>query len=515
MKKILVFIIVGVWVSSCSTKNIAANSYARNSRAPASNADYPYARSLPIPGQYIVVFKNSVTNPKAEAAQLNHSHRGQLLYIYSNSIKGFSARLSDAAVEALLQNPNVDYVEQDMTVSLQTTQESATWGLDRIDQRDLPIDTLYNYNTTGTGVYAFIIDTGIRSDHTEFTGRLLPGFTAINDSYGTDGCNGHGTHVAGTLGGNTYGVAKQVSLIPVRVLNCKGSGTWSGVIAGIDYVAGSPLRPAVANLSLGGAPNTALDAAISGAINNGVTVVVAAGNSNADACNYSPARVPAAITVGATSANDTRATYSNYGSCVDIFAPGDSITSAWDTSSTAINTIAGTSMASPHVAGVAALALQANPSASPITIEGTLLAYSTNDRLSSSSIGSGSPNLLVYSQLGSGDIISPSKYQTIAVKSIIGGSAKTSKTTWQATAVITVRSADTNALMTNVSVAGSFSTGGPGSCVTDSTGKCSITSSAMKNSVASTTFTVNGLSGTYMIYDASKNWITQVVIRKP
>lgn len=520
MKKLLVFIIVGLWISSCSTKNIASSSFIPKSRAPASDvksADHPYARSRPIAGQYIVVFKNTVGNPRAEAAQLINNHGGKLLHTYFHSIKGFSAQLSDAAVEALLHNPNIDYIEQDMIVSLQTTQESATWGLDRIDQKDLPTDTKYNYNATGDGVYAFIIDTGIRPDHTEFSGRLLPGFTAINDSYGTNDCNGHGTHVTGTLGGTTYGVAKKVSLIPVRVLDCNGSGTWSGVVAGIDFVAGSSLRPAVANLSLGGAPNSALDAAISAAISKGVNIVVAAGNSTADACNYSPSRVPTAITVGATGPSDTRATYSNYGACVDIFAPGDNITSAWNTSSAAINTIAGTSMASPHVAGVVALALQANPSASPAMIESTMLAYATTDRLSSSSLGSSSPNLLVYSLLDSGGGTPPDTTQlTIAVKSITGSSVKASKLgTWQAKAVITVRNTNTNGVMVNASVSGSFSAGGSGSCVTDSSGRCTLTSSTMKSSVANTTFKVNGLSGTNMIYDASRNWITQLVIRKP
>ncbi len=242
---------------------------------------------------------------------------------------------------------------------------------------------------------AFIIDTGIRPDHVEFTGRLLPGYTAINDANGTTDCNGHGTHVAGTVGGTSWGVAKQVSLVPVRVLDCKGSGTWSGIIAGIDWVANNPLRPAVANLSLGGSKSSAVNAAVAGAVAKGVTMVVAAGNSNANACNYSPSSEPSAITVGATANGDARATYSNYGSCVDIFAPGTAVTSAWNTGSSASNTISGTSMASPHVAGVAALALQANPAASPAAITSFLVSKATAGVVTSA--GTGSPNRLVYS----------------------------------------------------------------------------------------------------------------------
>jgi hypothetical protein len=284
--------------------------------------------------------------------------RGQIHHTYSYAIKGFSATLPEAAYNAILKNPNVDYVEQDATVYAwqTTTQTGATWGIDRIDQRDLPLNQSYTYEQNGAGVLAYIIDTGIRASHVEFTGRIAPGFTAILDGRGTADCNGHGTHVAGTVGGTRYGVAKGVTLVPVRVLNCQGSGTWSGVIAGIDWVTGqknnAPNSPMVANMSLGGGGSDTVDTAVSKSVTAGVVYAVAAGNSNANACNYSPARAASALTVGSTTSSDARSSFSNFGTCVDLFAPGSSITSAWHTRNNAINTISGTSMASPHVAGV-------------------------------------------------------------------------------------------------------------------------------------------------------------------
>jgi subtilisin family serine protease len=241
----------------------------------------------------------------------------------------------------------------------------------------------------------YVLDTGIRLAHQEFGGRASSGFTAINDGRGTDDCNGHGTHVSGTVGGATYGVAKSVSLVAVRVLNCRGSGTTSGVIAGIDWVTANHVKPAVANMSLGGGTSSSLDAAVSNSIAAGVAYAVSAGNSNANACNYSPARVGAAMTVGATTTSDARASYSNFGTCLDLFAPGSSITSAWSTSNTATNTISGTSMASPHVAGVAALVLQGTPGATPSAVRQSIVSNATTGKVTSA--GSGSPNVLLYS----------------------------------------------------------------------------------------------------------------------
>ncbi len=354
-----------------------------------------------IPGQYIVVFRGDVRNPQALAQQMTAAHGGALTHRYGSALKGFAAALSEQAVEALKKNPNVAFVEQDRRVSLDGTQTGATWGLDRIDQRDLPLNNTYTYTPTGAGVKAYILDTGIRTSHNDFGGRASVGYDAIGDGQNGQDCHGHGTHVAGTVGGTTYGVAKGVSLVAVRVLNCSGSGSNSQVIAGIDYVTqqkqNNPATPMVANMSLGGGVSTALDNAVNNSIAAGVTYAVAAGNSNANACNGSPARVAAALTVGSTTSTDARSSFSNYGTCLDLFAPGSSITSAWHTSNTATNTISGTSMATPHVAGVAALYLEDNPSAAPATVTNAILSSASSGRVSNP--GSGSPNLLLYSPL--------------------------------------------------------------------------------------------------------------------
>lgn len=475
-------------------------------------ATHPFPQSKAIPGRYIVVFKNSVSNPAAEAANVMRGLGGQVIHTYARALKGFAATLPDAALQGIRNNPNVDYIEQDQTVTLNqvSPENQATWGLDRIDQADRPLSSQYYFNYTGAGVNAFIIDTGIRPDHVEFTGRLLTGFTSVADGSGTSDCNGHGTHVAGTVGGTTWGVAKAVSLIPVRVLDCTGSGTWSGVIAGIDWVAGSPLRPAVANMSLGGGASTSVNAAVAGAVNKGVTMVAAAGNSNADACSTSPAGEPSAITVGATTSGDARASYSNYGSCVDIFAPGSSITSAWNTSPTATNTISGTSMAAPHVTGVAVLALAASPTASPAAVASFLTTNATANRLSS--VGTGSPNKLAYS-LAPGAPTEPPK-QDVAVKSLVGVAIK-SVNGWLAYATATIRDITTGAVVANASVQGSFSPGGTASCVTGSAGSCTMSSARIKTNTGSTVMTVSNVSGTNLSYDSKQNSATRITIVKP
>ena len=337
----------------------------------------------------IVVFHERVANPVALAQQLGRQHGFAARYVYQHALKGFAASLSSSAVEALSHNPNVAWVEADGPVRLVDTQYDSTWGLDRIDQRALPLSGTYTYANTGYGVTAYIIDTGIRTSHTEFGGRASVGF----DTFGGNGedCHGHGTHVAGTTGGATYGVAKAVILVAVRVLDCNGSGSWSGVIAGIDWVTGNHVgtAPAVANMSLGGGANNSVDTAVRNSIADGVSYAIAAGNGNfigraQDACKYSPARVTEAMTIGATDKTDTKASWSNYGNCVDWFAPGVGITSAWGTSDTATNTISGTSMATPHTTGVAALYLQGNSSASPQVVRDALYANTTKGVVKSS-----------------------------------------------------------------------------------------------------------------------------------
>ena len=342
------------------------------------------------------------------------------------------------------------------------------------------------------------------------TNRLLAGQTFINDGRGTADCNGHGTHVAGTVGGSTWCVAKNVTLVAVRVLDCKGSGAWSGVIAGIDWVANNAMFPAVANMSLGGGKSASVNAAVAGAVGKGVTMVVAAGNSSANACNYSPASEPSAITVGATTSGDARASYSNYGTCVDIFGPGSSITSAWYTAANATNTISGTSMASPHVAGAAALVLEANPDASPSAVAAFLVGNATPNKVTSA--GTGSPNRLLYT-LVSGPAPEPVK-PSISVSSLTGAAAKNGRN-WKATATIGVKSSGTP--MANVTVSGAFAVGSTtsnGTCVTATTGICSI-AIVLAPTVAATQFTLGSLAGFNMVYDPNADAAKQVIISKP
>ena len=355
-----------------------------------------------IPDQYIVVLEDervAAANVRGLADAAVRRVGGVVLHVYERALRGYTARMSATAAAALARSPGVRYVEQDSVREIVATQTGATWGLDRIDQRDRPLDGSYTYDTTAQGIHVYVIDTGVRPTHNEFGGRVsAAGFTAINDGRGTGDCNGHGTHVAGTVGGALYGVAKQATLHAVRVLNCSGSGSTSGVIAGVDWVTANHVKPAVANMSLGGGASTALDDAVRNSIAAGVTYAIAAGNSNANACNSSPARVSQALTVGSSTSGDARSSFSNIGTCVDLFAPGSSITSAWYTNDTATNTISGTSMASPHVAGVAAVYLAGDPTATPAAVHAAVVNNASVNKLTG--IGSGSPNRLLYSLFG-------------------------------------------------------------------------------------------------------------------
>ena len=368
MRRFTVVAALGFGLAACSDIPVAPST----TFAPASSSFAKATEGVPIPGRYIVRFRDDEQDVEGKAGKLAIKHAGKITHLYKAALKGMALELPDAAVAALRADPSVLAVEQDQTMTISATQSGATWGIDRIDQRTLPLSGTYVYNADGTGVTVYIIDTGMNLTHTEFTGRVLPGYDAVTSGGNAADCNGHGTHVAGTVGGTVYGVAKKVKFVPVRVLDCAGSGTTSGVIAGIDWVTANKVLPAAANMSLGGGVSASLNTAVKNSVAAGVVYAVAAGNDGGDACLHSPAAEPTAITVGATDINDGFASFSNRGSCVDINAPGVNITSAWYNSNTATNTISGTSMATPHVAGVAALYLQVNPGATPAVVDAAL-----------------------------------------------------------------------------------------------------------------------------------------------
>jgi subtilisin family serine protease len=348
------------------------------------------APGQPIADEYIVVFKDDVADPPGLARALAAAHGGALRHTYTAALKGFAAHLPAQAAAALANNPSVAYVEQDQVVTADLTQTGATWGLDRIDQRNLPLSGTYTYTSTAVGVRAYIIDTGIQTTHPDLVGRA----SAVYDAFGGNGqdCNGHGTHVAGTVGGTRYGVAKGALLRAVRVLNCSGTGSTSGIIAGIDWVRANGIHPAVANMSLGGGFSSSLNTATTNLANSGIFIAVAAGNSNANACNASPASAAGALTVAASDRTDTRASFSNFGSCVEVYAPGVSVTSDWLNGGT--NTISGTSMASPHAAGVAALYKGNFGDAASATIVSWIINNATAGVIKSNP--SGTPNRLLF-----------------------------------------------------------------------------------------------------------------------
>jgi subtilisin family serine protease len=330
--------------------------------------------------RYIVVLEGSVDAVAQTAVRQTERLGTSPFHVYRQALDGYAARLTAEQAARLASNPTVAFVERDRRVSASGTQAGAPWGLDRIDQRSRPIDGTFSYANTGAGVKAYVIDTGIRQTHQELAGRVIGGVDYVNGGPAQD-CSGHGTHVAGTIGGTTYGVAKAVTLVPVRVLDCLGMGWLSDVVAGVNWVKAQhlPGQAAVANMSLGGPPSKALNRAMREAILDGVTFTVAAGNAGQDACRFSPANVRAAITVSATNRMDGRPWWADYGDCVDWFAPGRDITSAWVSSDVATRTLTGTSMAAPHVAGVAALYLESHPTAAPGAVRNALFALTTRE----------------------------------------------------------------------------------------------------------------------------------------
>ncbi|MFE7509447.1 S8 family peptidase [Promicromonospora sp. NPDC057488] len=384
----------GIAIALAAAPAAAAMTSAAPDEAPA-----PVAGAL-IEDSYIVVLKDSDVSKKqvrSAASSLVQEYGGEVRHSYTNAVRGFSASMSAEQAERLEADPSVAYVEQNRVMTASDTQSPVpSWGLDRIDQESLPLDDSYTYGNSGSGVTAYIIDTGILNSHEDFGGRAVSGTDTVDGDDDATDCAGHGTHVAGTVGGSAYGVAKDVSLVGVRVLDCSGSGSFDGVIAGIDWVTADHEagEPAVANMSLGGGFSQAVNDAVSAAVADGVTFALAAGNDYAaDACDGSPSSTPEAITVGATEDTDARAVYSNIGTCVDIFAPGTDITSAWYTGDSDTNTISGTSMATPHVAGAAALVLGGNPSATPAEVGDALTGAAVQDAVTDP--GTGSPNLLL------------------------------------------------------------------------------------------------------------------------
>jgi subtilisin family serine protease len=340
-----------------------------------------------IEGSYIVVL-NEGANPRSVAA-IAGVEPG---HVYAAALNGFSAELNQGQLNALRHNPNVAYVEEDQMGSVEITQSGATWGLDRIDQTSNTLNGTYIYTTTASNVTAYVIDTGILPTHTQFGTRAASVYNSAGGS--ANDCHGHGTHVAGTIGGTIHGVAKGVRIRGVKVLGCSGSGSFSGIIAGVDWVRLNATKPAVANLSLGGGFSSSLNTAVNNLANSGVFVAVASGNSNANACNYSPASAANVTSVNASTSSNAKASFSNHGSCTHLYAPGQSITSTWHTSITATNTISGTSMASPHVAGVGALYLAGNPSASNSTVRSWIINNATTGVISGNP--SGTANRLLY-----------------------------------------------------------------------------------------------------------------------
>ena len=466
------------------------------SASPREGAVLGTGMSGAIPDRYIVSLKDQAAAVDTRATDLARTYGGKVRFTYRHVLRGFSATLTERQARRMAADPRVEYVEQVTTAHIAGTQTNPPWGLDRVDQRDLPLDQRYTYPEGGSTVTVYVLDSGTRMSHQNFTGRITAGPDYIDNDNNPADCHGHGTHVAGTAAGTTHGVAKNARIVPIRVLDCQGSGAWDVIIRGVDWVTANAAKPAVANMSLGGTgTQTSLENAVKRSIASGVTYALAAGNNGADACGFTPARVPEAITVGNSTTTDSRYTgtgASNYGTCLDIFAPGTSVVSASHNSDTGTATMTGTSMASPHVAGAAALYLAANPSATPQQVRDALVNNAGSGKLSN--IGTGSPNRLLYTgfinggEPGSPSVTSPGNQTTTvntAANLQMQASGGTTPFNWSA-----------SGLPTGLSI--NSSTGlisGTPTSVGSSNVTVTVTDAANETGTASFTWTVNSQGG--------------------
>lgn len=501
-------------LSASETDKSAAPSRSRGGSRPLSG-------SL-IQDRYILMlkpeYKMSDAATESMVVDMVSAAGGRIDERYRYVFDGVALSLPTGTADLMASHPAVAYLGPDTRVSIGQSevdplpagpliaQSSATWGLDRVDQRRMPLNRTYFFQSTGQGVTAYVIDTGILASHVDFNGRVTSGFTTVRDGRGTSDCNGHGTHVAGTLGGRISGVAKGVSLVPVRVLDCEGAGPSSAVIAGLEWILANAKKPAVVNLSLSGFASPPLDAAVNRVIEEGITVVIAAGNQNTNACNRSPSRVSNAITVGATTAGDARSNFSNFGSCVDVFAPGTAIVSAWATGNTAAASLSGTSMAAPHVAGMAALTLSANPQFTPLQVTSNIVRSATPNLIADA--GPGSPNRLAFSLLRE---LPP---LPVAIRSMSARSFNT-QTGWIGVVQVAVRDLTTNTPSSGTRVVGRFGNGPTLSCNTGDQGTCTLVSAVNNRNQPVIVFQVADLQGDTVQYDATQNSVTQLSVPRP